>query len=170
MESKKDQIDAEAVRSLAGLLKETGLTEIEYQLDSLRIRVTKNIQAVSAALVTPAAVSAAIPLSQEIQPQFVPSTATKKSAQPTAEPSEVDADEGEAIRSPMVGVVYVAPSPGADPFVKVGETVSEGQTLLVIEAMKVMNMIKAPKSGTVTEVLVQDRQPVEYDEPLIIIV
>ncbi|MDR1032278.1 MAG: acetyl-CoA carboxylase biotin carboxyl carrier protein [Holosporales bacterium] len=167
MESKKDQIDAEAVRSLADLLKETGLTEIEYQLDNLRIRVAKNVQVVNAALAAPAAVSAIVQLPQEAQPEATLSTAT--TAQSTSEPDEVGT-ESEAIRSPMVGVVYVAPSPGADPFVKVGETVSEGQTLLVIEAMKVMNMIKAPKSGTVKEVLVQDRQPVEYGEPLIVIV
>ncbi len=146
------KICPESVRALAELLRETDLSEIEYQVDSLRIKVVRSIQ------------TAVIPVSSNpvekvnIQP---PETSTLAVIDHTKDPN--------AIKANMVGTVYLAPGPGAAPFVKVGDSVQEGQTLFIIEAMKVMNMIKAHKTGVVKEILVNDAQPVEYDEPIMII-
>ncbi|TXH35622.1 MAG: acetyl-CoA carboxylase biotin carboxyl carrier protein [Rhodospirillaceae bacterium] len=142
----KFDVDDVLVRKLAKLLQETGLTEIEYENNGQRIRVNSSISAaVPAVPVTPvAAVAAAVPA---------------KSDQPAAG----------TLSSPMVGTAYMAPEPGAAPFVKVGDRVSKGQTVLIIEAMKVMNPIQAPNAGTVTEIQVQDGQPVEFGEPLLVI-
>ncbi len=169
---KKNHIDAESVRSLALLLKETGVTEIEYQLDSLRIRVAKSATVTNTIVSPTHAAQFAIP-----QPSACSTSPTIHEESRTAQKPEKDLGEQnpceeeqfEAIKSPMVGVVYVAPSPDEQPFVKVGDEVKDGQTLLVIEAMKVMNLIKSPKNGVVKKILVQDRQPVEFDEPLIVI-
>lgn len=146
----KFNIDGDAIRQLAQILVETDLTEIEYESDSSRVRVARNVQMVATVptQTLAAAVAAAPP-------------------QPTP---DVDlANHPGAIKSPMVGTIYSAAEPGAPAFVKIGDTVSIGQTLLIIEAMKVMNPIKALKGGKITHVLFQDAQPVEYGEPLLII-
>jgi acetyl-CoA carboxylase biotin carboxyl carrier protein len=144
-------IDGDLIRKLAGLLDETGLTEIEFAEGEKRIRVTKGVQAVAGAPVI-AAPAQALP-----------------AAEPAAPAAAVAASHPGAVTSPMVGTAYVAPEPGAAPFVRVGDRVKAGQTVLIIEAMKVMNPIKAPVGGTVVSILVGDAQPVEYGEVLMVI-
>jgi acetyl-CoA carboxylase biotin carboxyl carrier protein len=144
----KFDIDEALIRKLAKLLKETGLTEIEFETDDARIRV--NAGATGAAIVgTPAA-------------------ATPVAALAPA-PAGADAPAAGSVSSPMVGTTYLSPEPNAAAFVKVGDRVAKGQTILIIEAMKVMNPIPAPHAGTVTQILVQDGQPVEFGEPLMVI-
>lgn len=143
-------IDEEAIRRLAGLLEETGLAEIEIAEGESRIRVAR--------------AQAATVLAAAAQP--APARAAAEPARP--EPV-ADASHPGAVTSPMVGVAYLAPEPGAPPFVKVGDTVAQGQTLLLIEAMKTFNQIKAPKPGTVTRILVESGAPVEYGEVLMLI-
>ena len=146
------QVDPALVRQLAELLDETRLTEIEVQDGERRIRVArKAAQIVSAA---PAAAPA---------PVAAPVATT---AAPAAAPVS---DTADALKSPMVGTVYLFPEPGAKPFISVGDTVKEGQTLVIIEAMKVMNPIAATKAGKVTRICVDNGQPVEYDQPLVVI-
>ena len=146
----KFEVNEELVRKLADLLQETGLNEIEYEVDNQRIRVARGGGGVT--------VSAPAPLS--------PCAPAAPVAQATAAGDAVPAG---AVTAPMVGTVYVASEPGSPPFVKVGDQVSEGQTLLIIEAMKVMNPLSAPRAGTVTRILISDGQPVEYGEPLMVI-
>lgn len=146
----KFNIDGDAIRQLAQILVETDLTEIEYESDSSRVRVARNVQMVATVPAVPAVASAALPNPQEI-------------------PQVDTANHPGAIKSPMVGTIYSAAEPGAPAFVKVGDTISIGQTLLIIEAMKVMNPIKALKAGKIIQILFQDAQPVEYGEPLLII-
>jgi acetyl-CoA carboxylase biotin carboxyl carrier protein len=149
MTDKKTIVDPDLIRELAELLNETGLTEIEVEHEDTRIRVARTLQAAPvAAVATPAAVVAA--------------------AGGTAAPAAA-ADHPGAVPSPMVGTAYLAPEPGGKPFVDIGDAVREGQTLLIIEAMKTMNQIPSPKSGTVKQIMVEDGQPVEYGEPLMII-
>jgi acetyl-CoA carboxylase biotin carboxyl carrier protein len=147
--SEPASFDAGKVRELADILNDTGLTEIEVERDGLKIRVAK--MAGPAAPVyappPPAAVTSATPLTETAR----------------AEPA------GEVVTSPMVGTIYLQPQPGAPPFTKVGDTVAAGQTLLLVEAMKTMNPITAPKAGKVLEILVADAQPVEFGEPLAVI-
>jgi acetyl-CoA carboxylase biotin carboxyl carrier protein len=145
----KHQVDADLVRKLAALLDETGLTELEYATNALRVRVAKGHGNTVALAPLPAAPSISTP-------------AIGTAAAPTVE-------HPGAVTSPMVGTAYCAPEPGAAPFVKVGDTVRQGQTLLIIEAMKVMNPVTAPRGGTVTDLLVRDAQPVEYGEVLLVI-
>ncbi|MET4806502.1 acetyl-CoA carboxylase biotin carboxyl carrier protein [Limibacillus sp. MBR-115] len=139
-------LNDDLIRRLAGLLEETGLTELEYEADGQRIRVSRG-SSVSQVSVAPAAAA----------PSVAPA------------PSAGDAIPAGAITAPMVGTVYTAPSPGTPDFVSVGDKVREGQTVLIIEAMKVMNQIAAPRGGTVTQILIDDGQPVEFGEPLIVI-
>jgi acetyl-CoA carboxylase biotin carboxyl carrier protein len=147
------QIDNELVRQLAGVLNETGLTEIEYEQGGLRIRVARQLTGV---------VSAAAPVyAPAVGGGEAPAAAGGKPADPASHPGTV--------KSPMVGVAYLLPEPGAAPFVKVGDTVAEGQTLALIEAMKTFNPVKAPRGGKVTKILVESGSPVEYGEPLLII-
>jgi acetyl-CoA carboxylase biotin carboxyl carrier protein len=155
-ESKKTSGEQTLIRELAGLLDETGLTEIELEKSGLKIRVARNIQAnVVAQSMAPAAATVA-------SVQQRPSEA--------AQITEADAaNHPGAVKSPMVGTIYRSPEPGAPHFVDVGTTVTAGQTLLIIEAMKTMNHIPAPRAGTITRILVEDNQPVEYGEPLVII-
>ncbi len=148
----KFEVNEELVRKLADLLQETGLNEIEYEVNDHRIRVAKGPDVVG--LAAPAAAPA------------VPCAPAAPVATAASAPDAVPAG---AVTAPMVGTVYVASEPGAAPFVKVGDAVTEGQTLLIIEAMKVMNPLAAPRAGTVTQVLVSDGQPVEYGEPLLVI-
>ncbi len=144
--SKKPSIDQEMIRELAALLKETELSEIEIEQDDLRIRIARNIgRAVE--------VRGACALRQPLLPHLLPLPQRQTYAG--------------ALKSPMVGTAYFAPAPGADPFVNVGDTVKAGQTVMIVEAMKTMNQIAADKSGTVTAILVEDAQPVEFGEPLL---
>jgi acetyl-CoA carboxylase biotin carboxyl carrier protein len=139
--------DVRLVRDLADVLNETGLSEIEVERGDLRIRVAK---AFAAALPT------AIPATM-----IAPAAAAHAAASAPAAKAN-----GEAVKSPMVGTVYLQSQPGAPPFVRVGDRVSQGQTLLLVEAMKTMNPIAAPQDGVLLELLVADGQPVEYGEPL----
>ena len=148
-------IDSALVRELAELLAETGLSEIEVEDGDRKIRVSRQlVQAMSAAL-APALPLAATPLA-----------AAAPAPAPEAAPAPVPVD---AVKSPMVGTVYLAAEPGASNFVSVGKTVKEGDVLLIVEAMKVMNQITAPKAGTIEAILVENQQPVEYDQPLVVI-
>jgi len=153
MSEKKNGIDKGLIRDLANILNETDLTEIEVEQDDLRIRVsragtTQYVQAPIAAA-----------------PAFAPSTAAAAPAPAAPAPQ----DNKNAVTAPMVGTVYLAAAPGARPFIEVGASIKEGQTLLIIEAMKTMNQIPSPRSGKITEILVNDSQPVEYGQPLVVI-
>ncbi|RZI45758.1 acetyl-CoA carboxylase biotin carboxyl carrier protein [Candidatus Finniella inopinata] len=146
------KFDGEAVRKLAEILTETGLTEIEYEAGGNRIYVSRQ-------QMTTAAVNHSVPSAHPVSVDAAP-----------AAPAAVDPSQHPGtVRSPMVGTAYLSPEPSAPPFVKVGDTVSLGQTLLIVEAMKVMNPIKAPTSGKITHLFVKDASPVEYDEPLLVI-
>lgn len=147
------EFDEDLVRRLSLLLQETDLTEIEYENAGHRIRVARQTQHVVAA---PAAQQAA------------PAGQGPAAPAPRSDQSSEEVPAG-AITSPMVGTVYVAPEPGAAPFVQVGDQVQEGQTLVIVEAMKVMNPLPAPRAGTVTRILVSDAQPVEFGEPLLVV-
>ena len=147
----KFNIDNDAIRQLAELLDDTNLTEIEVAAGDNRIRVARQGTMVAAAPAAPAA-----------------APAHASAAPATAAPADAGAHPG-AVKSPMVGVVYFAPEPGAAPFISVGSSVSEGQTLMLIEAMKTFNPIRAPKSGKISQIIATDGHPVEYDEPLVII-
>ncbi len=148
---KTPAIDPEAIRELAKLLDETGLTEIELQRDGMLIRVARN---------APAPATRALPAQT--------GAGSAPIATPAPAPIEPTQHPG-LVASPMVGVAYLAPAPGARPFVEVGGQVKVGETLIIVEAMKTMNQIPAPRSGTVIQILVEDGQPVEYGEPLMII-
>jgi acetyl-CoA carboxylase biotin carboxyl carrier protein len=152
-----DPIDARLVRRLADILTETGLSEIEVEHAGLKIRVAKTLTAAPAQAVY-AAPAVAAPAAG------APAPATAAHAE--AAPAQV---RGDAVKSPMVGTVYLQPEPGAEPFVKLGDTVAAGQTLMIIEAMKTMNPIPAPKAGKIAAILVEDGQPVEFGEPLVAI-
>ena len=154
MSTKKPGIDQQLIRDLASILDETNLTEIEVEQNDLRIRVSRTPAPVQAAYAAPAAIAA---------PVAAP-------AQQAAASGPVAADTAKnAVPSPMVGTAYGAPAPGAKPFIEMGQKIKEGQTLLIIEAMKTMNQIPSPRSGTVTAILFEDGQPVEYGEPLVVI-
>jgi acetyl-CoA carboxylase biotin carboxyl carrier protein len=139
-------VDAEAIRELADLLAETGLSEIEIEQNGARLRVARQLGGTVAAA-APAPVAAPAPA---------------PAAAPAGPPPG-------AVPSPMVGTVYVSPEPGKPPFVKVGDTVKEGDTLLIVEAMKTMNPILAPKGGTVTDICIHDAEPVEFGQTLLVI-
>jgi acetyl-CoA carboxylase biotin carboxyl carrier protein len=147
------QVDTDLVRQLAQLINESDLSEIEVQDGAKRIVVKRKLAG------TPA------PVYQSMPAQSAPPPAAAVSAAPEAAPQ----DHPGTVRSPMVGTVYLAGEPGAPPFVVPGDRVSEGTTLVIIEAMKVMNPITATRAGTVRQLLVSNGQPVEYDQPLVII-
>ncbi|MEM8950492.1 MAG: acetyl-CoA carboxylase biotin carboxyl carrier protein [Pseudomonadota bacterium] len=154
-------VDTALIEKLAELLQRTGLTEIELSEGEARIRVAKQPAPVAAhATLQPAAMAP--------PPAAAPVETTPVDTAPTS-PSNADANHPGAVRAPMVGTAYLTPEPGAEPFVSVGSDVKEGQTLLIVEAMKVMNPIRAPKSGRVASVMVTNGDPVEYDELLLII-
>lgn len=149
----KLDIDKKAIRELAEIMNETGLGEIEIETEDHRIRVSRSTSVAAPAPLVHAAVGA-----------------------PTATPAAIEAPAAEdasrhpgAVKSPMVGTAYMSPEPSAPAFIKVGDVVSEGQTLLIVEAMKTMNPIAAPKSGKVLEILVSDKEPVEFGQPLVIV-
>ena len=148
---KKASDDGALIRELALLLAETNLTEIEIERAGLRVRVARNIS-----------IAASVPAS------YAPAAAAARWLRPLPPVADVAKHPG-VVPSPMVGTVYWASEPGAKPFVEVGSKVTAGQTLVIIEAMKTMNQIPAPRAGTVTQILVEDGSPVEYGEPLVII-
>ena len=169
--SKKDQdADVKFIQSLASVLNESDLAEIRVKREfgennNIDVRVTRAFAPVAAAI-APAAVAPA--------PAAAPTAAAPNQA-PAADATAAETDSGDpsshpgAVTSPMVGTAYLAPEPGAAPFVSVGDTVSEGQTLLIVEAMKTMNNIPAPQSGKITRILIDDGTPVEFGSPLVII-
>ena len=152
--SKSTSADAKAVqlvRELTDILEDAGLIELEYNTENVSIRLSR-----AAAMAAPVAAAPVAP-------------AAAPAAPAAAAPAEAEVDLTNAITSPMVGTVYLSPEPGADVFIGEGDSVKAGQTLLIVEAMKVMNPITAPKAGTVRSILVGDAQPVEFGEPLVII-
>ncbi len=151
--AKTPAIDHDAIRDLAKLLDETGLSEIEIQRDGVSIRVARDLTA-AGTRARPSEAPGAFPAAVAAPPADVP-------IDPMQHPG--------LVASPMVGVAYLGPAPGARPFVEIGGQVKAGETLIIIEAMKTMNQIPAPRSGTVTQILIEDGQPVEYGEPLMII-
>ena len=157
MADKKSGIDQALIRDLANILNDTDLTEIEVEQEDLRIRVSRggNVQYVQAPI---GGAPAYAPAPAAAAPAAAPAVA----AAPARNPANT-------VSAPMVGTVYMAPAPGARAFIEVGSTVKEGQTLLIIEAMKTMNQIPSPKSGKVTEILVEDGSPVEYGKALVVI-
>jgi acetyl-CoA carboxylase biotin carboxyl carrier protein len=154
-EPSQESIDARLVRELADVLNETGLTEIEVERGELRIRITKSLPLAAAPMTIAPPMTAAAP-------------ALVATATPGA-PAQPALPAGDVVKSPMVGTVYLQPQPGAAPFARVGDRVDVGQTVLLIEAMKTMNPIAAPRAGLIVELLVSDGQPVEYGEPLVVI-
>ncbi|MGX7953078.1 acetyl-CoA carboxylase biotin carboxyl carrier protein [Tsuneonella sp. HG249] len=146
-------VDTKLVRELAELLAETGLTEIEVEDGDRKVRVSRGAVAMAAQAYAPAPATHA--------------HAPAPSAQ--APVAEAPAEHADALKSPMVGTVYLTPEPGAAPFVKVGDSVKKGDTLVIVEAMKVMNPITADKAGMIKAILVENAQPVEYDQPLVVI-
>ena len=145
--------DSKTIKEIAELLNDTGLSEIEVETGDLRIRVARQATAVSAIVPAPAPAPAAAAPAAE--------TAAPAAAAPIDHPG--------AVKSPMVGTAYLAAEPGAANFVKIGDQVSAGQTLVIIEAMKTMNPIAAPKAGKIVDILVANEQPVEFDEVLVIV-
>jgi acetyl-CoA carboxylase biotin carboxyl carrier protein len=154
-----DPFDARLVRKLADILTETGLSEIEVEQGALKIRVAKTLTAAPVMHV-------AAPAPVHHAPASAPAAAP---AAPAAEAPPPQRAKGDTVNSPMVGTVYLQPQPGSPAFVKVGDTVEAGQTLMIVEAMKTMNPIPAPKGGRIVEILVEDGQPVEFGEPLAVI-
>jgi acetyl-CoA carboxylase biotin carboxyl carrier protein len=151
MSIKKTGVDQQLIRDLAGILNDTNLTEIEVELGDLKVRVSRQAPAAVHAIAAP-------------QAGYAPAAAQPAAAAPAvADPSK------NAVPSPMVGTAYLAPSPDAKAFIEIGQKVKEGQTLLIIEAMKTMNQIPSPRAGTVTAILFEDGQPVEYGMPLVVI-
>jgi acetyl-CoA carboxylase biotin carboxyl carrier protein len=157
MADKKTTIDQALIRDLANILNDTDLTEIEVEQDDLRIRVSRNSQ-------TPQQIYAPAPY-----PYAQPQAGAAPAAIPAAALPDKVVPNGFTLTSPMVGTCYYSPAPGSPAFVEVGAMVKEGQTVLIIEAMKTMNQIPAPRAGTVTQILFEDGQPVEFGEPLVII-
>lgn len=155
--AKSSSVDAELVRRLADLLNETGLSEIEYGRDDWHIRVSRGGGTIAHSVVSAAP----------------PAASTEGGAVASAPPAPADDDSPAAhpgaVPSPMVGVVYMSADPDSPPYVKVGDQVNEGDTMMLIEAMKVFNPIRAPRSGTISRILVNSGSPVEYGEPLLII-
>jgi acetyl-CoA carboxylase biotin carboxyl carrier protein len=151
--------DLDLVTSLAEILNATGLTEIELDRDGTRVRVSKSVTTVASVAAAPApAVHSHVHVAPPASPE-----APANAARPAG------GEHPGTVKSPMVGTVYLAPSPGAAPFIEVGTAVKEGQTLLIIEAMKTMNQIHAPRAGKVTHIFIENGRPVEYGEPLVTI-
>jgi acetyl-CoA carboxylase biotin carboxyl carrier protein len=154
MTNKKTGVDQQLIRDLAGILNDTNLTEIEVENEDFKVRISRQAPTVHA-----------------VAPAYAPAPAAVAApAAPAAAvaPAAPDLSKN-AVPSPMVGTAYLAPAPGAKAFVEVGQKVSEGQTLLIIEAMKTMNQIPAPRAGTVTAILIEDAQPVEFGQPLVVV-
>jgi acetyl-CoA carboxylase biotin carboxyl carrier protein len=156
--SKFSSDDSALIRELALLLDETSLTEIEIERAGLRVRVARNIS-----------IAAAMPASMAHVAHAPVAAAPVSEAEAAAAAVADFANHPGVVPSPMVGTAYWSPEPGAKPFIEVGARVTAGQTLLIIEAMKTMNQIPSPRAGTVTQILIEDGQPVEFGEPLVII-
>ncbi|MFC5371144.1 acetyl-CoA carboxylase biotin carboxyl carrier protein [Brevundimonas faecalis] len=159
-DDKNKNIDADLVRSLADILNDTDLTEIEVERGDLKIKVKREVTV------------AAAPIQYAAAPAPVAHAAAPVVAAPAAMPSDpatIVSRKGEEVKSPMVGTAYLQPSPEAPAFVKPGDKVKKGQTLLIVEAMKTMNPIQAPRDGVVSEILVGDAQPVEFGEALVLL-
>jgi len=152
MAKQKLAIDKDLIRELSALLEETGLTEIEIEQAGLRVRVGRQTQA------------AGVTQYPAVTPALTPAPAGITALAPSD-----PAKHPGVVASPMVGTAYLSPEPGAKPFVEVGSQVLAGQTLLIIEAMKTMNQIPAPRSGTVIQILIEDGQPVEFGEPMMVV-
>lgn len=146
-------IESDLVRQLAGVLNETGLSEVEYESGGIRVRVARHATGVFAS--GPA-------------PVYAPAGPGEQ-AQPTPTKPVDPANHPGTVKSPMVGVFYLLPEPGAAPFIKVGDQVAEGQTLALIEAMKTFNPVKAPRAGKIVKILLESGSPVEFGEPLVVI-
>ena len=151
MAAKNSVVDQGLIRDLAGILNDTDLTEIEIEQGELRIRVSRAGTPMMAA------------------PQAYVAAAPAAAAPVAAAPAAAPATSANAVPSPMVGTAYLSPAPGEPPFIEIGSKVKEGQTILIIEAMKTMNQIAAPRSGTITAIIFEDGQPVEYGQPLVVI-
>lgn len=147
-------VDTKMVRELAKLLDESGLTEIEVEDGDRKIKVSRNISAAVHTVAAPAMAAA---------PAAAPTPA------PAAEAAPAVPNNANAQKSPMVGTVYMSSEPGSAPFISVGQKVSKGDTILIVEAMKVMNPIVAERAGTISAILVEDSQPIEFDQPLVVI-
>ena len=156
--AKPASAEGQLIRELAELLNDTGLTEIELEKSGLKIRVAKKVH-----------VSAALPMSYAPAPAALSAAAAADTKAPAASSAADPAKHPGAVKSPMVGTAYRSPEPGAAVFCEIGSKVNQGDTVLIIEAMKTMNQIPAPRSGTVIAILFENAQPVEYGEPLIVI-
>ena len=156
--------DSQVIKDLAELLNATGLTEIEIESGGMRIKVAR-----SGGQATTAYVPAPPPIETPVAAPAEAQATTGATASSEPAPAEDPATHPGAVKSPMVGTAYLSPEPDAAAFIKVGDTVSEGQTLLIVEAMKTMNPITAPRAGKITQIIVQNEQPVEFDQPLVII-
>lgn len=154
-EQKNMHVDIELVRQLAAVLDETNLTEIEVEDGDRKVRVARKVSAAPVAYAAPAPVAAAAPAAA---PAAMPS-----------DPAAITPAHENAVKSPMVGTAYLAAEPGAKPFIAVGQQVKAGDTLIIVEAMKVMNPIAAPHGGTVKAILIENGQPVEFDQPLVVV-
>jgi acetyl-CoA carboxylase biotin carboxyl carrier protein len=153
-----EAIDTRLVRRLADILKDTDLTTIEVERGDLKIRVAREIT-----------IAAAPVVAQPLPATVAPAPVAPQPIAETSQPAAAAGPKGDVVTSPMVGTIYMQPQPGAKSFIHVGDRVDVGQTLLIIEAMKTMNPIPAPKGGIVTAILIEDGQPVEYGEPLAVI-
>ena len=163
--NKNVEQDVAFIRALAELLRESELSEIEVTReygsdDELKVRLSRGAAAVAPVAFHPPAPAAPAP---------TPPPASAAAPQPEAPAEPAGPDLSKAVTSPMVGTVYLSPEPGSEPFVKVGDTVAEGQTLLIVEAMKTMNQIPSPRAGTVKQILVANAEPVEFGHPLMIV-
>ena len=161
--------DPEAIRALAQILKDTDLTEIELVEKDSRIRVARSHPPAAQAAAAPPMAWPAGMMMQAPAATPAPSAPLPVAAAPAAAADTLDPKHPGMVTSPMVGVAYLAPEPGAAPFITLGGKVAQGQTVLLIEAMKTFNQIKAPKAGTVTRILIETGTPVEYGEPLLVI-
>jgi|SRR5690242_6798113 len=150
----KMRVDVDLVRQLAEMLDATGLTEVEVEDGDRKIRIARKVQAAAAVHYAPAP---------------APAPATHVASVTSADPAPAAQDHANAVKSPMVGTAYLAAEPGAAPFSSIGKQVAAGDTLLIVEAMKVMNPITAPSAGTIKAILVENGQPVEFDQPLIVV-
>ena len=150
-----DQIDTRLVRKLADILTETGLSEIEVEHGGLKVRVVKTLTAAASV--------------QYAAPATAPLSTAPAPTSPAPVAAATPASRGETVKSPMVGTVYLQPNPGSPSFVQIGDMVEAGQTLFIIEAMKTMNPVPAPRAGKLLEILIEDSQPVEFGEPLAVI-
>ena len=156
-ENKKNMhVDIELVRQLAAVLDETNLTEIEVEDGDRKVRVARKVSAAPVAYAAPPVAAAPVPASAA--PATMPS-----------DPAAITPAHENAVKSPMVGTAYLAAEPGAKPFIAVGQQVKAGDTLVIVEAMKVMNPIAAPHGGTVKAILIENGQPVEFDQPLVVV-